>query len=164
MPTVNAVSTTPRTATAVDRPVASDELDSLSTEEQRAAELQGFEGKAGQTLALASGAEGPIVVLVGLGARSDVSTSTLRDAAASFVRAVAKHKVVATNLTAELDESARGDAIAAVVEGVRLASYRYTRFKSNSEPALDRVSLVVKGRGVKAEVEKQYAAWKEAKG
>ena len=172
MPTMTAASAVPRAATATDRPVASDELDDLPADLARAAELQGFDGKVGQTLVLASGGTGPIDVLVGIGPRADLSTGSLRKAAAAFARAVAKHNTVATNLAAELPDE-RAEAIAAVVEGVRLASYRYTPFKSDpakkrgkkaksnggrpSKPALERVALVVKGRGVKAEVERASA-------
>ncbi|MGI9611365.1 MAG: leucyl aminopeptidase [Acidimicrobiales bacterium] len=161
MPTMTAASSVPRAATAVDRPVASDELDALPTDVKRAAELQGFDGKGGQTLLLASGGKGPIEVLVGIGPRSDVSANSLRKAAASYVRAVSKHAAIATNLAAELEDD-RPAAIGAVVEGIRLATYRYTPFKSakkkkDEKRELERVSLVVKGRGVKAEVERASA-------
>jgi len=160
MPTMTAASSVPRAATAVDRPVASDEVDSLPDDLQRAAELQGFDGKVGQTLVLATGGKGPIEVLVGVGPRADLSPTSLRKAAAALARSVSSHRVIATNLAAEYDD--RSAAIAAVVEGIRLASYRYTPFKTakkkkDAKPTLERVSLVVKGRGVKAEVERASA-------
>jgi leucyl aminopeptidase len=153
---MTAAPSVPRAATAVDRPVASDEVDQLPTELQRSATLQGFDGKVGQILLMANGAKGPIEVLVGIGPRADVSPTTLRKAAAAFARAVSKHTAVATNLAAELDDD-RSSAIAGVVEGIRLATYRYTPFKSKKSkkdagPKLERVSIVVKGRGTKAEV------------
>ena len=159
MPTTSAASTVPRAATAVDRPVASDEIEHLSADLQRAAELQGFDGKVGQTLLLAADGKGPIQILVGIGPRADVSPPSLRKAAAAYARAVAKHRVVATHLVGELSEDDRAAAIAAVTEGVRLAVYRYTPLKSpkNGAIALERVALVAKGRGVKAEVERASA-------
>ncbi len=172
MPTMTAASAVPRAATATDRPVASDELDDLDADLRRAAELQGFEGKVGQTLVLASGGKGPIEVLVGMGPRADLSPAKLRKSAAAFARAVSKHATIATNLAAELPED-RAEAVSAVVEGIRLATYRYTPFKSDggrkkgakgkagatgsSKPALERVAVVAKGRGVKAEVERAAA-------
>ncbi len=160
MPTVNAVSSVPRAATAVDRPVASDELDTLSADARRAADLQGFEGKIGQSLPLATAGKGPIEVLIGIGPRAKVTPDALRTAAAALARAVCNHKAIATNLAAELPEENRSAAIAAVVEGIGLASYSYMSFKSGSSSSkkkIERASLVVKGRGVKAEVDRAAA-------
>ena len=159
MPTVNAVSSVPRAATAVDRPVASDELDALPADAKRAAELQGFEGKIGQTLLITTPGKGPIEVLIGIGPRDKVNPDALRTAAAGLARAVSKHQAIATNLAAELPEEDRSAAIAAVVEGIGLASYSYVNFKSGSpsKNKIERASLVVKGRGVKAEVDRAAA-------
>ncbi|MDH3679744.1 MAG: leucyl aminopeptidase [Acidimicrobiia bacterium] len=157
MPVVTAASSVPRSATAVDRPVATDELDSLDPEARRAAELQGFEGKVGQTLPLPTGGKGPIEVLVGIGSRAEVGTDDLRKAAAAFARAVGKHNSIATNLVGELPDDDRADAIAAVVEGAALASYRYNTYKSKPNGSLERIAVVAKGRGMKAEVQRASA-------
>ena len=89
----------------------------------------GFEGKAGQTL-LVPRRDGADVVAIGTGA-GQLSSPTLRDAAAAFARAVPKHAVLATSL-----HEAGGDVAAAaqaVVEGVVLARYRFESLKSNGE-------------------------------
>ncbi|MEM7338574.1 MAG: leucyl aminopeptidase [Actinomycetota bacterium] len=155
MPTVSAASSVPRNATAVDVPVASDELDSLPEALGWVASVQGFEGKAGQTLVVPRQKASDVVdVLLGIGPRADVSPNVLRTAAAAYVRAVAKHARIATTLVEQLGEEQRDDAIQAVVEGARLATYRFSQYKSKSaaKPTLERVTVVAKGRGVKAAV------------
>ena len=154
MPSVTAASSVPRSATAVDRPVASDEIDDLPSPTAKHAEQQGFEAKLGQTLVIPSEDSEPTQVLVGLGARDEVSTTTLRLASAAFARAVSKHRWVASTLAGELGEDDRDGAISAVVEGVKLATYRYTAYKSTLKPVVQRVSVVAGGRGVKAVVDR----------
>ncbi len=157
MPTVTAATSVPRAATAVDRPVAADELGELDAPLRAVAERQGFEGKAGQTL-LVAGDGDRVEVLVGIGPRGDVGPAALRKAAAAYARAVAKHKGIATNLAAEAPEDERAAAVAAVVEGATLASYRYRTYKSSdAKVKLDRISVVLKGRGVKRDVERAAA-------
>jgi leucyl aminopeptidase len=112
--------------------------------------LQGFEAKVGQTLVLPSPGTEPMEVLVGIGPRDKLSTGSLRLAAAAFARAVARHDTVATRLAAELDGDRLADAVGAVAEGVRLATYRYTAYKQESNLQLRRVVLLARGRGVKA--------------
>lgn len=157
MPSVSASSTPPRAATAVDHPVASDELEQLSSGLARVAARHGFEGKVGQALLLTTADSKRAEVLVGIGPREDVSPQVLRPAAAAFVRQVTKHARVATTLVGELDGDDRADAVAAVVEGVRLATYRYTSFKDSSTVDLERVSIVTPGRGGKALVDRSSA-------
>ena len=157
MPVVTSASAPPRSVTAVDRPVAADEIDDLPAELQRTVELQGFEGKPGQTLVLPASGKGPVEVLVGIGPRADVTPAELRTAAAAFARAVAKHRAVASFLAAEVDEERRRDAIAAVAEGACLASYRYRHYKTDKASSIERVTVVVSGRGVKAEVTRANA-------
>ncbi|MEZ5408829.1 MAG: leucyl aminopeptidase [Acidimicrobiales bacterium] len=161
MPSVAAATSVPRAATAVDRPVAADELDALPAGLKRAAQLQGFEGKPGQILALPGEGSGPLEVLVGIGPRADVGPGPLRTAAAAYARAVTRHTAVATRLAAEIGDGAtddqRADAVAAVVEGVRLATYRYTAYKTPSNTELDKVTVVVPGRGGRALVDRASA-------
>lgn len=158
MPTVTAASSVPKAATAVDRPVASDELDELDPDLRRIADLQGFEGKTGQTMLVVGDGSAPVEVLVGIGPRADVGPNALRKAGAALARAVAKHRVIATNLASEVDDDGRAAAIAAVVEGARLASYRYRVFKTEDKKVkLEKITVVRKGRGVKADVEKAAA-------
>ncbi|MEM8922576.1 MAG: leucyl aminopeptidase [Actinomycetota bacterium] len=157
MPMFTAASTLPRSVTAVDRPVASDELDQLPTELAAAAGHQGFEGRVGQTMLLAPNGAGPTEVLVGIGPRDDVSAHGLRLAAAAVARTVSKHTKVATMLGAELGEDDRDEAIAAAVTGFQLATYRFLQYKAKPSSAIERVSVVVKGRGTKAAVERAVA-------
>lgn len=158
MPTVTAATSVPRTATAVDRPVASDEIEQLAGPLKRAAELQGFEGKPGQTLVVPAAGNGPIEVLVGIGARDTVSAGSLRTAAAAYAKAVGRHASVATTLAGELPEADRSAAVAAVVEGVRLATYRYRAYKAaEGGRELEKVAVVVPGRGGKALVDRASA-------
>ena len=114
----------------------------------------GFEGKAGQTLVVPR-RNGANVVAVGTGG-GQPSNAELRDAAASFARAVPKHAALATSLH-EVGRDAAG-AAQAVVEGVLLARYRFDSLKSNGEtPPLESLTLVTSGdrqRAVRAGVER----------
>ncbi len=153
-PALRHATSIPKSATAVDRPIAADELDRLAEPLRAAVSRSGFEGKPGQALVL-HGQDGPTVeVLVGLGDRSSVDAAVLRKAAAAFVRAVPRHRHVATTLAAELADLA---GIAPVAEGVGLASYAYTALKSSDDRTLDRITVVAGGRGAKAEFERALA-------
>jgi len=157
MPSVTAASSVPRSATAVDLPVAADELGELPPELAQHAERQGFEGETGQTLAIVADEGQPTQILVGVGPRDEVSTTSLRLAAAALARAVAKHEWVATNLVGQLESDQRAGAISAVVEGVKLAGYRYRGYKAESKPAVERVTIVASGRGIKADLARAEA-------
>ncbi len=157
MPSLSLSASLPKSATVHDVPVASDELEGLGPDLMRASKLQGFEGKVGQTLVLAGGADGPMRVLVGIGERSSVDSGSLRRAAAAFVRAVGKHKVAATTLAENPGDIDRAEAIRAVCEGVGLASYKYTALKTGPERPLRKVVVVSKGAGSKAAFEQGAA-------
>ncbi|MDP9007069.1 MAG: leucyl aminopeptidase [Actinomycetota bacterium] len=93
-----------------------------------------FEGKVGETLALAG--PGPTtLVAVGVGPAADVAPDVLRRSAAALVRAAWKRGSAATTLldavAAGLD---RAVAAGAVAEGAGLAGYRFTRYKSDPDP------------------------------
>ena len=87
----------------------------------------GFDGKVGQTLVVPR-RDGPSVVAVGIGDPRELDAARLRDAAAAFARAAAKHGHLATTLAdvAGTDAAAAGQA---VVEGILLARYRYGALK-----------------------------------
>ena len=98
---VSVVRSLPKTAGAIGVPVASKGAVPRQLGLNRAAlEANGFEGKAGQTLAVptASG----LVVAVGVGDPGEIDANGLRSAAAAFARAAAKHPHLATTL-ADLD-------------------------------------------------------------
>jgi leucyl aminopeptidase len=99
----------------------------------------GFEGKAGQTLVIPR-RDGADLVAVGTGA-GRLSLAELRDAAAAFGRAVAKHSALATSLHDAGSDTAA--AAQAVVEGVLLARYRFESLKSNGDsPQLESLTLL----------------------
>lgn len=159
MPRLTLSSSVPRAATAVDLPIASDDLDTLSPDRARAAELSGFEGNVGQTLHLPGPADEPITVLVGLGERADLTADVLRKAAAAFVRSVSKHQAVATTLAEEPSPVESSDAVEAVAVGLGLASYSYTDQKSKPpSETLRRVNIVARGAGTKAAFTRGEAA------
>ncbi|MEP1126578.1 MAG: leucyl aminopeptidase [Ilumatobacter sp.] len=90
----------------------------------------GFEGKAGQTLVIPSGAG--LLVAIGVGADDEIDANSLRRAAAAFARVASKHSRLATTLAdaGGIDPEAAGSA---VVEGVLLASYRYVGLKTGDD-------------------------------
>jgi leucyl aminopeptidase len=125
---------TPRSATAVGVAVASKGTVPRQLGLNRAAlELNGFEGKPGQTLVVPS-ASG-ITVAVGVGDADELDAEALRDAAAAFARAAARRGRAATDLAtnlADLDGVDPRLAGRAVTEGVLLGSYRYVGLKAES--------------------------------
>ena len=155
MPTINLSTSVPASATAVDVPITSNAVNRLPAATKRAAKLQGFEGKLGQTLVLAGGEE-PVEVLVGLGPSREVTADKVRRAAAAYARAVARHRTVACTMAAGVAGVEAADAVAAATEGIRLASYRFTEYREPSAlktPVnLSKVALVASGRGLAARV------------
>lgn len=101
----------------------------------------GFEGKVGQTHVIPG--EKGAVVAVGIGETTKVSTETLRKAAAALARAVGSFEHVATTLASvgRLDRKTAGQV---VVEGITLATHRYSALKTvdKDQPKLATVTLV----------------------
>lgn len=90
----------------------------------------GFDGSAGQIFQVPS-ATGAVVVAVGMGARADLTTHSVRNAAAALARAVARHEWVATTLADVEPEDGEGRAVGqAIAEGITMASYRFTKHRS----------------------------------
>jgi len=157
MPTVTLASSVPASATAVDVPLTLAQVKKLPAAKKKSARLHGFEGKPGQTLVLAGTASGPTEVLVGLGAAKEVDAQTVREAAAAYARAVSKHNSVAMTLADSVEGVDSEACIAAATEGVRLPGYRFTAYKEKNPIKLQKVALVAKGAGKKAEVERANA-------
>lgn len=139
---VSTARSAPTSATAVGLAVSSRGAVPRQLGLNRAAlEANGFEGKVGQVLAVPNGHG--VMVAIGIGESDSVTANDLRTAAAAFGRAVAKHARLATNLgdVDGVDAAAAGQA---VVEGVLLASYRYTGLKNDPKNAsrLERLTLV----------------------
>ncbi len=153
-PSARLATTVPRSVTAVDQPVASDELDDLGPDLARAAKLAGFEGKVGQTMLVPGPADEPIRVLVGVGVADELSVGTLRRAAAAVARQVSGHQAVASTLAESPGAVDPAAAVAAVVEGFRLASYRYDTYKDHPSMALRRVTVIARGRGLRAALDR----------
>ncbi len=143
----------PKSATAVGFAVATKGAVARQLGLSRAAlEANGFEGKPGQVLAVPNG-DG-MVVAIGVGEPGSATANDLRTAAAAFARAGAKHSELATNL-ADLDGVDAAAAGQAVVEGVLLASYRYTGLKNDAKNASRLVALtLVAGAKTEKDVDK----------
>lgn len=153
MPSINLSSSVPASATAIDVPTPTNAVNRLPSAAKRAAKLQGFEGKLGQTLVLAGGSE-PVEVLVGMGPSRDITPEKIRRASAAYARAVARHRTVACTMAAGIGPVDAADAIGAVTEGIRLASYRFTEYREaaalKAPVNLSKVTLVATGRGLSA--------------
>ena len=107
---------------------------------------RGFEGRPGETLAIPAD-DGTTVVAIGMGDSGKVDADALRRAAAALVKAAWKDTRVATTLLdaapAHVDRARVAQTIA---EGAAMASYRFTRYKSDGRPCRIE-SLVVVGTG-----------------
>ena len=88
----------------------------------------GFEGKVGQTY-VSPTEKGAITVAVGIGESAKVSAETLRKSAAALARVVETFENVATTL-ASVARVDRKTAAQVVVEGMSLATHRYSALKT----------------------------------
>ena len=139
---VSTARSAPKAATAVGWAVATKGAVVRQLGLSRAAlEANGFEGKAGQVLAVPT-VDG-LAVAVGVGDPGTIDAAGLRSAAAAFARAASKHAQLATNL-ADVDGVDAKAAAQAVAEGVLLASYRYTGLKNDPANAsrLEALTLI----------------------
>ena len=141
--TLEIVRSIPRSADAVGVPVASEGPVPRSLGLNRAAlAANGFEGKPGQTLVLAS-PTGPAQIAVGIGKMGELTANGLRNAAASLARAAGKRAHLATSL-ADVGGVDAKSAAQAVVEGVALANYRYVGLKNDKTGSpVQTLSLVI---------------------
>jgi leucyl aminopeptidase len=105
----------------------------------------GFEGKVGQALVLPN-QDGPITVLVGLGAASELDGDKLRDAGAAFARATQTHSSLSLAVPV-LDGVPPADVAQTLVEGMLMARYRFDALKGKpSVTPITDIGLVVDGR------------------
>jgi len=103
----------------------------------------GFDAKVGQTLVVPR-RDGATLVAVGVGDPATLGASNLRDAAAAFARAAAKHGALATTLAEVAPDIPADVAAQVIVEGVLLARYRYGALKRETPAAgLRELTLVV---------------------
>jgi leucyl aminopeptidase len=106
---------------------------------------RGFEARVGDTVTL-PGENGTTVVAVGVGPARDVDAAVIRRASGALARAASKRTSLASNLLDAVADEDRPAAAQAAAEGTQLATYRFTRFKSDPKPAtLASVTLVTKG-------------------
>ncbi|NKX93272.1 leucyl aminopeptidase [Sanguibacter hominis ATCC BAA-789] len=111
-------------------------------------ERLGFTGKASTVVNLPV-AQGPDVVLVGLGSPAAVDVAAVRDAAGEAARAVRADPVVVLDVST-LPDAVRADAHdlgAALVEGVVLGRYSFDELRSSAATALVEIVLVVGAAG-----------------
>jgi leucyl aminopeptidase len=101
----------------------------------------GFDGTIGQTLVVPRNGGGATIAL-GVGEPATLTAAQLRDVAAAFARAAAKHGSLATTL-ADVGAVPADVAGQVVVEGILLARYRYGALKKDVPTAgLRDVTLV----------------------
>ncbi len=150
MPTVTLAAAPPKSITAIDVPTTTNAVSKLPAAKKRAAKLQGFTGKPGQTLVLTGDGSGPAEVLVGLGPNNELTADRIRRGAAAYARAVSKHDHVGLAMGAGVGKVEAAEALAAATEGVRLASYRYTAYKEKSPIKLKKVTAVASGRNLRS--------------
>jgi len=140
------VAKSPANAKAVGIPVSSEgALPKEVTLSRATLETLGFTGKVGQTYVVPA-EKGAASILIGVGELSKLDTSALRKAAAAFARAAASFESVSTTL-ANIGRIDRKVAAQVVVEGMSLATHRYTDLKTvdKKAPKLATVSLVGTG-------------------
>jgi leucyl aminopeptidase len=92
---------------------------------------RGFDGRVGQTLVLHGlGGASVVVVAIGVGAGNSLTPNDARKAAAAFARAAGKVESLSTTL-ANLGRGSKANIAQAVVEGIQLATHRYSALKSD---------------------------------
>jgi leucyl aminopeptidase len=141
-----AVTKTPTEVNAIGIPVTSEgALPKEVSLSRKTLETLGFTGKVGQTYVVPA-EKGAASVLIGVGELAKLDTASLRKAAAAFARASANFASVSTTL-ANIGRLDRKIAAQVVVEGMSLATHRYTDLKTvdKKAPKLATVSLVGSG-------------------
>lgn len=137
-----------------------------------------LKGKRGESLTVPNagieGLQARAVVVLGLGKKEKVTTSTLRRAIGKVAPQLAKRASVATTLPQVVGRSAE-EAVQATVEGILLGAYRFDVYKTGKtrnglpdKPALASVTVIgsprwnaraVKAAMSRAEVVSEAASW-----
>ena len=91
---------------------------------------RGFDGRVGQTLVLHGLGGASVVVAIGVGTGNSLTPNDARKAAAAFARAAGKVESLSTTL-ANLGRGSKANIAQAVVEGIQLATHRYSALKSD---------------------------------
>ncbi len=111
-----------------------------------------FRAELGQTLHLPPAeADGPSVMLLGMGASDALDVASYRKVGARLVKAATKHKVVTADLFENVPDSLSPvDAAQAFAEGAMLGSYRYDVLRSEAKKRkLDRLVVVSGDAGIR---------------
>lgn len=141
-----AVTKTPTGMDAIGIPVTSEgALPKEVSLSRKTLESLGFTGKVGQTYVVPA-EKGAVSILIGVGELAKLDTASLRKAAAAFARAATNFASVSTTL-ANIGRLDRKIAAQVVVEGMSLATHRYSDLKTvdKKAPKLAHVSLVGSG-------------------
>lgn len=103
----------------------------------------GFDGAPSQTLALPGSNGSKATVLVGIGDVKDLTSSSLRNIAASVARACSRYESISTTL-ATVRRGGAKESAQVVVEGMALALHRWVELKNDKGglPKLTKVTLV----------------------
>jgi len=103
----------------------------------------GFDGAAGQTLALPGSGSAKATLLVGIGEVKDLTPNSLRNIAASAARAASRFASLSTTLASVGRGSAKANT-QAVVEGMALALHRWVDLKNDKGglPKLTSITFV----------------------
>jgi leucyl aminopeptidase len=108
-------------------------------------EEAGFAGKPGETLVVPAPDRGAwkAALLIGVGARAEVTADGLRRAAATVARRATRSRTVVTTLLAAAPDGVPVEAAAqAITEGFVLGAYQFLKYKSKREASkLARVTL-----------------------
>ena len=113
-------------------------------------EASGFDARVGDVLVLPR-TDAPTVIEIGVGSRAELDASAIRDAAAAFARAAARHASIAIDLTEVASSVEARIAGQAAVEGVLMARYRYRGFTDPvGEVALASLTLVASPNRVRS--------------
>jgi leucyl aminopeptidase len=139
---IDVADTIPDGAQAVAIPVAADGTGAEALGLDRASlAAVGFDGRPGQTHALAGG-DGPLRVAVGVGDPAAVDAAAIRDAAAAFALGTRRQARLAARIPS-LDHVDPATAAQVIVEGILLARYAYEPLKSSpGSTRVERIALV----------------------
>jgi leucyl aminopeptidase len=109
--------------------------DKLSGSIQELITEEEFKGKAGSTLFTRISGSNQVrkLIVVGLGKAEELNLESLRRAAASIARVGKKQKCKTLAISLPVDNSNPAETAQAIAEGVELALYEDTRFKSEPE-------------------------------
>jgi leucyl aminopeptidase len=95
--------------------------------------MEHFRGKAGETLFIPL-AGSPALVLAGLGKKDDLTRESLRNAAASVIEVCRKKRIKSVGvIVPELEKVPPSEAAVSIAEGLSLANYSFTRYKTRNE-------------------------------